>query len=168
MLVGVDSEPFETRANERRSSFSYGYHISSLNNLEFAMTCRAGEEPGWLLSPCVRMTASSLTMPFQEAHLKRQEAQFGFVSAAFAIGGLVGSLMAGSIADNRGRKQAVIASSTWLAAGSSLLAAGGKHGVVVGVPAPDQCRSPFPPHCWTPRSGRWMRHGYCDRSHLPE
>ncbi|CCH47048.1 putative membrane protein [Wickerhamomyces ciferrii] len=82
------------------ASLQYGYHISELNGPSAVLSCQSNlevpnfpYEESWLsihgLSKCIEMNDQGL----------------GFVTSIFSIGGLVGSLYAGSLSDSIGRKK---------------------------------------------------------------
>ncbi|TBU28924.1 general substrate transporter [Dichomitus squalens] len=81
-------------------SFQYGFHISSLNQIQAVLTCRVSAIPGtpsthYGLPTCIPM----------------DDATFSVVTSVYTVGGLLGSLGANIIMDRWGRKGAVLASS---------------------------------------------------------
>lgn len=77
-------------------SLQYGYHMGELNAPEDYITCKAELNPGYAdsflgrlgLAQCIPLTDS----------------QFGLITSVFSVGGLIGSLVAGPLADSYGRK----------------------------------------------------------------
>lgn len=77
-------------------SLQYGYHMGELNAPQDYITCQAELDPSYRetlfgrlgLVQCIPLTDS----------------QYGLVTSIFSIGGLIGSLVAGPLADTYGRK----------------------------------------------------------------
>lgn len=100
-----------------------GWHISALNMIQNVLTCNeVGSDipdPDSILNklpPCIHMN----------------NATFSVVTAAFTVGGLVGSLMASYSVDRFGRKGALLGSSSLYATGSGIMA-GAHNAAVFGV-----------------------------------
>lgn len=83
----------------------YGFNISALNSLSSAISCIGIQSPSWLPS-CFPLTAT----------------RFGLLSSILTIGGLLGSLGAGTIADKKGRRAACIVGASNIAIGGALMA----------------------------------------------
>ncbi|TFY76084.1 hypothetical protein EWM64_g7928 [Hericium alpestre] len=95
-------------------SFQYGYHISTLNQIQAVLTCRyaGGEDDGRAqlgLPRCIPMS----------------DATFSVVTSAFTVGGLVGSLVANIFMDRYGRKRAVQCSGLAVGVGAALMSVSG-------------------------------------------
>ncbi|CCK72914.1 Vvs1p KNAG_0M00610 [Huiozyma naganishii CBS 8797] len=75
-------------------SLQFGYHIAELNAPQQSMTC-----------PHVQSLGSSDKKP---DCIDMTDVQFGAVTAIFSVGGLIGSLLAGSMADLEGRKRVAL------------------------------------------------------------
>ncbi|KAK9900608.1 general substrate transporter [Cystobasidium minutum MCA 4210] len=86
-------------------SFQYGYNISALNSLSSALSCVGTQSTSWLPA-CFSMDATS----------------FGLVTSIYTIGGLLGSLFTGTIADKRGRRAACLVGALSIALGGALMA----------------------------------------------
>ncbi|KZT66806.1 general substrate transporter [Daedalea quercina L-15889] len=90
-------------------SFQYGFHISSLNQIQAVLTCRAFDEtsPGTHLGmpTCIPMT----------------DATFSVVTSVYTVGGLLGSLGANLVMDRWGRRGAVRASALTTGLGAALM-----------------------------------------------
>lgn len=85
-------------------ALQYGFHISALNSAQDSLTCSPGQSPSKGLSglpTCVEITTN----------------QFGVITAAFTLGGLVSSFQSGRLADGVGRKLAAVYSSVLIVAG---------------------------------------------------
>ncbi|KAA1474808.1 general substrate transporter [Dentipellis sp. KUC8613] len=88
--------------------FQYGYHISTLNQIQAVLTCRTTDNDGGFeygLPHCIPMS----------------DATFSAVTAVFTVGGLLGSLSSKYVVDRFGRKGAVICNSVLVAMGSGLM-----------------------------------------------
>ncbi|KAL5532926.1 HGT20 [Sanghuangporus sanghuang] len=80
------------------SAFQYGFHISALNQISDVLTCR--HPPG---------ASKSITYTlFLPSCVPMTDADFSVVTAAFTIGGLLGSLFAGGLTERRGRRGALV------------------------------------------------------------
>lgn len=77
-------------------SLQYGYHMGELNAPQDYITCKAGSDPRYRDSFLGRFGLSEC--------IEMSESQFGLVTSVFSIGGLIGSLVAGPLADKYGRK----------------------------------------------------------------
>ncbi|KAF3928350.1 hypothetical protein ABW21_db0200117 [Orbilia brochopaga] len=74
-------------------SLLFGYHIAELNAPEDVISCRKrGVSLALSLRPCIPMTPQT----------------YGFVTSIFSVGGLVGAITAGGVADKYGRKRAAL------------------------------------------------------------
>ncbi|EIM82522.1 general substrate transporter [Stereum hirsutum FP-91666 SS1] len=91
-------------------SFQYGYHISTLNQIQAVLTCK-DHDP---------LTPYSYNLP---TCILMSDATFSLLTSVFTVGGLLGSLSANSVMDRYGRKGAVQASSMFVAAGAALMTA---------------------------------------------
>ncbi|KAI0807088.1 general substrate transporter [Fomes fomentarius] len=92
-------------------SFQYGYHISSLNQIQAVLTCRVSDIPGvpstyYALPTCIPMS----------------DATFSVVTSVYTVGGLLGSIGANIVMDRWGRKGAVLASAFVMAVGAGFMA----------------------------------------------
>ncbi|PIL23734.1 MFS general substrate transporter [Ganoderma sinense ZZ0214-1] len=92
-------------------SFQYGFHISSLNQIQAVLTCRVSDIPGipsthHALPTCIPM----------------DDATFSVVTSVYTVGGLLGSLGANIVMDRWGRKGAVLTSSFIMAVGAGFMA----------------------------------------------
>lgn len=99
-------------------SFQYGYHISTLNQIQAVLTCRGREAsiPFYYgLPTCIPMSDST----------------FSVVTSVFTVGGLMGSLVANLILDRYGRKGAVQASGALFALGAGLMAISASIGLLM-------------------------------------
>lgn len=91
-----------------------GYQISGLNSLQASLSCADSPDnlPRWILghltTSCVPLSAT----------------QFGILSSMYTIGGLVGALQGGRLADSRGRKRTLVLAAAFLGGGSAWLAVG--------------------------------------------
>lgn len=94
------------------TSFQYGYHISSLNQIQAVLTCKI------TLLPEVTSGLPQYSLP---TCIPMSDFAFSIITSVFTIGGLVGSLVANIFMDGRGRKGAVIASSILTAIGSAFM-----------------------------------------------
>ena len=89
-----------------RDAPQYGFHISSLNQLQAVLTCRVGIPAYYYKLPtCIPM----------------DDATFSLVTAVYTVGGFFGSAVAGTIMDGWGRKGAVLSSSFIMALGSGFM-----------------------------------------------
>ncbi|PCH38728.1 general substrate transporter [Wolfiporia cocos MD-104 SS10] len=87
-------------------SFQYGYHISSLNQIQAVLTCRAAvPSADYGLPTCIPMS----------------DATFSLVTSVYTVGGLIGSLGANVVMDRWGRKGASSASAVSTAVGAALM-----------------------------------------------
>ena len=106
-------------------SFQYGYHIASLNGLlnvlshDFHhMTVRPGRaRPGRCIAKADQGNTST----------RLQRYQFGLLTSIYAPGGLLGSLVAGTLADQLGRKRASLTASAAVGVGSLMMAFAAPH-----------------------------------------
>lgn len=93
-------------------SFQYGYHISSLNQIQAVLTCRdAGPS---LDSPTVYYGLPTC--------IPMSDATFSLLTSVYTVGGLIGSLGANVLMDRWGRKGASRCSSLVTATGAGLMA----------------------------------------------
>lgn len=77
-------------------SLQYGYHIAELNAPQQSMTCKMNVgNDAHIYKDCIDLS----------------DQQFGAVTAIFSIGGLIGSLIAGNMADKLGRQKVAILAS---------------------------------------------------------
>ncbi|GAA98494.1 uncharacterized protein L969DRAFT_88594 [Mixia osmundae IAM 14324] len=88
------------------ASFQYGYHISALNSIHGALTCLDRSGPvdsavDWLPT-CIPMT----------------NVEFGIITSAYTLGGLIGSLLAGKLANSHGRKRSTVYAALFVIVGS--------------------------------------------------
>lgn len=90
-------------------SLQFGYHIGELNTPQAVISCNAN---GYTVGPhtngfvdCIRMT----------------DVQYGSIVSMFPIGGLIGSLFAGRLADLYGRKPVSIIDSLIFTIGSAIM-----------------------------------------------
>ncbi|KAH9831019.1 general substrate transporter [Rhodofomes roseus] len=90
-------------------SFQYGFHISSLNQIQAVLTCRALDET----SP-----PTHLGMP---TCIPMSDATFSVVTSVYTVGGLMGSLGANLVMDRWGRRGAVRISAIATGAGAALM-----------------------------------------------
>jgi len=105
------------------ASFQMGWHISALNMIQAVLTCKDKSndrpDPGYILNklpPCLPMSDTT----------------FSVVTAAFTIGGLIGSLLASYSLDRFGRKGALMGSSSLFATGAGMMA-GAHNSLVFGL-----------------------------------
>ena len=116
-------------------TYQHGIHVSVLNGLQQALTCELtggtvsrGHVSAVPLDSCVPMLVRrvpghrhALTeQPFQTP----QPSQFGFVTAAFTVGGLIGALMADAITRRLGRVRTLQCATTLFASGSLCVGTG--------------------------------------------
>ncbi|OLY85542.1 Vacuolar protein sorting-associated protein 73 [Smittium mucronatum] len=89
------------------TSFIAGYKLAELNNPKKSiMSCnKSGENEEMFRLP--------LCLPMSEVY-------FGFVTSVLALGGLIGSILSGKLADSLGRKKSLILNSSILFVGSIL------------------------------------------------
>ncbi|KAH9925279.1 general substrate transporter [Fomitopsis serialis] len=90
-------------------SFQYGFHISSLNQIQAVLTCRALDET----SP-----ATHMGMP---TCIPMTDATFSVVTSVYTVGGLLGSLGANLVMDRWGRRGAVRVSAIATGLGAALM-----------------------------------------------
>ncbi|KAI0057110.1 general substrate transporter [Artomyces pyxidatus] len=92
-------------------SFQYGYHISTLNQIQAVLTCRETNGPAifYGLPTCIPMT----------------DATFSVLTSVYTVGGLLGSLTANLFMDNYGRKAAIQFSTGFVAVGAGLMSLSG-------------------------------------------
>ncbi|KAG0145100.1 hypothetical protein CROQUDRAFT_659026 [Cronartium quercuum f. sp. fusiforme G11] len=93
------------------SSFSYGYHISALNSVQDAITCRLARGASRLssrafLGPCIPMS----------------DALFGLLTSVYTVGGFAGSIYASRLANSQGRRRSILFASIFIAIGSGIMA----------------------------------------------
>ena len=88
------------------NSSKYGFNISALNSLSSAISCIGIQSTSSWLPRCFPMGAT----------------RFGYLTSIYTIGGLVGSLCTGTIADKRGRRSACIAGASSIAIGGAIMA----------------------------------------------
>ncbi|KAI0713278.1 general substrate transporter [Earliella scabrosa] len=91
-------------------SFQYGFHISSLNQIQAVLTCRVSDVPGvpatyYGLPTCIPMS----------------DATFSVLTSVYTVGGLLGSIGANVVMDRWGRKGAVLASAFIMAVGAGFM-----------------------------------------------
>ncbi|KAI0747840.1 general substrate transporter [Daedaleopsis nitida] len=91
-------------------SFQYGFHISSLNQIQAVLTCRVSDVPGvpatyYGLPTCIPMS----------------DATFSVLTSVYTVGGLVGSIGANVVMDRWGRKGAVLSSAFIMAVGAGFM-----------------------------------------------
>ncbi|KAM5531819.1 hypothetical protein V8D89_014518 [Ganoderma adspersum] len=91
-------------------SFQYGFHISSLNQIQAVLTCRVSDVPGipsthHALPTCIPM----------------DDPTFSVLTSVYTVGGLLGSLGANIIMDRWGRKGAVLTSAFIMAIGAGFM-----------------------------------------------
>lgn len=84
----------------------YGFNISALNSLSSAISCAGIQSATSWLPSCFPMGAT----------------RFGYLTSIYTIGGLVGSLCTGTIADRRGRRSACLAGAFSIVLGGALMA----------------------------------------------
>ncbi|KAK6507320.1 hypothetical protein TWF481_005761 [Arthrobotrys musiformis] len=88
-------------------SFLFGYHIAELNAPQDIISCHGhGTSLELDIRPCIPMT----------------EQTYGLVTSIFSVGGLIGAVSAGSIADTYGRKRAAMFNSVGFIVGPALMA----------------------------------------------
>ncbi|RPD65842.1 general substrate transporter [Lentinus tigrinus ALCF2SS1-7] len=90
-------------------SFQYGFHISSLNQIQAVLTCRVRDgAPAtyYGLPTCISMS----------------DATFSVLTSIYTVGGLLGSIGANVIMDKWGRKGAVLVSAFIMAVGAGFMA----------------------------------------------
>ncbi|KAI0048236.1 general substrate transporter [Auriscalpium vulgare] len=89
-------------------SFQYGYHISTLNQIQAVLTCRGADSPvlHYGIPTCIPMS----------------DATFSLLTSAYTIGGLVGSLSASLVIARLGRRGTVQYSSAFFVTGAGLMA----------------------------------------------
>ncbi|ORY73693.1 general substrate transporter [Protomyces lactucae-debilis] len=102
-------------------SAMFGYHIGEINPIALSISCQYGSKKSNHFTPafldCIKMT----------------EEQVGAVVAVFAIGGLVGSLCAGSLIDRYGRRKVSLLNCSVFLLGSLFMAsANGLTALVLG------------------------------------
>ena len=88
----------------------YGFHISSLNQIQAVLTCRVSDVPGvpatyYGLPTCIPMS----------------DATFSVLTSVYTVGGLLGSIGANVVMDRWGRKGAVLASAFIMAVGAGFM-----------------------------------------------
>ncbi|KAI0295489.1 general substrate transporter [Russula brevipes] len=89
------------------ASFQYGYHISTLNQIQAVLTCR---------------TAPPLLSHGLPTCIPMSDATFSLVTSVFTVGGFLGSSTASIAMERRGRKAALQISGLFVAVGSGLMA----------------------------------------------
>ncbi|KAK6339535.1 hypothetical protein TWF718_008941 [Orbilia javanica] len=88
-------------------SFLFGYHIAELNAPQDIISCHGhGTSLELDIRPCIPMS----------------EQTYGFVTSVFSVGGLIGAVSAGSIADTYGRKRTAMFNSVGFIVGPALMA----------------------------------------------
>lgn len=88
-------------------SFLFGYHIAELNAPQDIISCHGhGISLELDIRPCIPMS----------------EQTYGLVTSVFSVGGLVGAVSAGSIADTYGRKRTAMFNSVGFIVGPALMA----------------------------------------------
>ncbi|GAA5944298.1 hypothetical protein JCM3775_003318 [Rhodotorula graminis] len=96
------------------SALQYGYHIAALNSSAESITCDASR-------PDSRSPHAALGLP---SCVRMSDAAFGTVTSAYTIGGLVGSLGAGSMIERWGRKGTAVRSALVIMLGASAVSFG--------------------------------------------
>ncbi|RDX42672.1 general substrate transporter [Lentinus brumalis] len=89
-------------------SFQYGFHISSLNQIQAVLTCRVRDgapSTYYGLPTCISMS----------------DATFSVLTSIYTVGGLLGSVGANIIMDRWGRKGAVLVSAFIMAIGAGFM-----------------------------------------------
>ncbi|MBW0498665.1 hypothetical protein O181_038380 [Austropuccinia psidii MF-1] len=94
------------------SAFLYGYHISALNSAQDAISCHSASLSNELNPSSFAWTAPCIAM---------SETLFGLLTASYTIGGFLGSLYASRLADNYGRKHALLTASALIGSGSIIM-----------------------------------------------
>ncbi|KAI0462063.1 hypothetical protein LJB42_004668 [Komagataella kurtzmanii] len=97
------------------SSVQYGYHMSELNAPESVYTCRTP-----ITGPHEDYSKSWFGRHGYKSCIPLDVNQIGIVTSIFTIGGLLGSLYAGQLSENIGRKKMFTANSLVFAVGSLL------------------------------------------------
>lgn len=93
------------------AAWNYGYGISELNALQIAFTCSNKSSAVTRRSACLGMT----------------ESQFGYVTALFTVGGLLGSLSLSTVAQrfHFGPRRSIFLSALFNALGGTIIALAG-------------------------------------------
>ena len=98
---------FLSRPVAHPATCQYGFHISSLNQLQAVLTCRNFGFSNYYygLPTCIPMS----------------DATFSVVTSVYTAGGFLGSSVANLVMDRWGRKGAVLASSLIMALGAGFM-----------------------------------------------
>ncbi|GAA5910161.1 hypothetical protein JCM8208_006746 [Rhodotorula glutinis] len=96
------------------SALQYGYHIAALNSSAESIICDASH-------PHSRSPHAALGLP---SCVDMSDAAFGTVTSAYTVGGLVGSLGAGSMLERWGRKGTAVRSALVIMLGASAVSFG--------------------------------------------
>ncbi|GAA5840809.1 hypothetical protein JCM9279_001227 [Rhodotorula babjevae] len=96
------------------SALQYGYHIAALNSSAESIVCDAAH-------PHLRSPHAALDLP---SCVRMSDAAFGTVTSAYTVGGLVGSLGAGSMIERWGRKGTAVRSALVIMLGASAVSFG--------------------------------------------
>ncbi|KAJ3553577.1 hypothetical protein NM688_g3534 [Phlebia brevispora] len=96
-------------------SFQYGYHISSLNQIQAVLTCRAHGDADETFAQDIPRHYGLPTC------ISMSDATFSVVTAVYTVGGFLGSFFAGGVMDRWGRKGAVRASAIMVIIGSGIM-----------------------------------------------
>lgn len=100
-------------------ALQYGYHIAALNAVQLALICKV---PPLELALPISSTAHCLKISLNI---------FGFISAAFTVGGLFSALVAGSLCESKGRKAVTVYAAALVGAGSLLFSVGSSTSILV-------------------------------------
>ncbi|GAA6027969.1 hypothetical protein JCM8097_001806 [Rhodosporidiobolus ruineniae] len=101
------------------SALQYGFHIAALNSVSTSIVCDT--------SPVPRRKASMGL----DSCVEMSEAEFGVVTAAYTVGGLLGSLAAGGLIDRWGKKGVAVRSAAVIALGAAAVSFGSALWVLV-------------------------------------
>ncbi|TFK25059.1 CCR4-Not complex component [Coprinopsis marcescibilis] len=96
-------------------AFQYGYHISALNQIQAALTCKVKPISGSTLP----------TVPHLQSCIPMSDFTFSLVTSIFTLGGLAGSSVANLVMDGSGRKGALRICAAFIAAGAGLMGLSG-------------------------------------------
>ncbi|KAF8510220.1 general substrate transporter [Hysterangium stoloniferum] len=105
--VTLSSQGWQTAIWMLATSLQYGWHISALNQIQAALTCRPPHK-------------AALTSFFPSC-IKMDDFQFSLVTAAFTVGGLLGSIGADRSMDLLGRKSSIRLNTVMILLGASLM-----------------------------------------------
>lgn len=102
-------------------SFQYGYHISSLNQIQAVLTCRDSDPAS--SSPTIHYGLPTC--------IPMSDATFSVVTSVYTVGGLLGSMGANVVMDRWGRKGAGRISALATTIGAGLMAVSGSLSILL-------------------------------------